>query len=96
MVKKKGCKDMAYIGFNLNEMMKVKLNNKGKDIYYHRNDMLGEEFLEKYPREYPDVDEEGYTVFQAWEFMNLYGSHLKNGGELPISSANIKILVNDE
>ena len=28
---------------------------------------------------YPEVDEEGFTEFQLWQLMNIYGPHLANG-----------------
>ena len=63
--------------FNLNYTIKVKLTDKGKDIYYHQYDWLnrelGKELLK--PR-YPDVDEDGFTKFQLWHFMEIYGPHI--------------------
>ena len=73
-----------YLKFNINRYIKVKLNDKGKDIYYHKNDWLnnytGKEVIKP---NYPDVDNEGYTKFQAWEFMEIYGSHLRIGFDVP-------------
>jgi hypothetical protein len=62
---------------NLNDHIKVKLNDKGKDIYYHQYD----ELLRTFPRcgikpEMPKVDENGYTIFQIWHFMELYGEYM--------------------
>ena len=51
--------------FNMNYHVKVKLTDRGKDIYYHQYD----ELITKYPDlkiepEYPKVDENGLTEFQ--------------------------------
>ena len=62
---------------NLNDNIKVKLTEHGKDIYYHKYDrtnaFLGRELCKP---SYPKVDEDGYTTFQLWCFMELYGVHI--------------------
>jgi hypothetical protein len=62
---------------NLNESIKVKLTDLGKDIYYHRFDAVnkaaGKEICKPC---YPKEDEDGYTKFQLWCFMALYGEHM--------------------
>ena len=66
--------------FNLNDIIKVKLTDRGKDIYYHQHDELnkfyGKEVLK--PR-YPKVDSNGFTSFQLWHFMEIYGPHMHIG-----------------
>ena len=62
------------IRINLNEPIKVKLTDWGKEIYYHQydrtNQIAGREICKpKFPKE----DENGYTEFQLWCFMELYG-----------------------
>lgn len=68
------------ICINLNEPIKVKLTQLGKDIYYHRfdsfNKAIGEEICKP---SYPVEDEDGYTEFQLWDFMNLYGDFMGVG-----------------
>lgn len=65
---------------NLNEWVKAKLTDLGKEIYYHQYDELnktyGREMLK--PR-FPKEDENGYTRFQLWKFIQLYGSHIGMG-----------------
>ena len=56
---------------NLNDNIKVKLNDRGKDIFYHQYDDIPN--LEPH---YPKVDADGYTEFQIWCFMELYGEHI--------------------
>lgn len=65
------------IRINLNEPIKVKLTDWGKEIYYHQydraNQIAGREICKpKFPKE----DENGYTEFQLWCFMELYGEHM--------------------
>lgn len=65
---------------NLNDTVKVKLTDVGKHIYYHRYDTLnweaGRQICEP---KFPNVDSEGYTSFQLWDFINLYGNHIFMG-----------------
>ncbi len=70
------------IHINLNEFIKVRLTDLGKDIYYHRYDMINA-FAEKevIKPKYPKEDENGYTKFQLWDFIALYGSHI--GAAMP-------------
>ena len=65
------------IRINLNEPIKVKLTDWGKEIYYHQydraNQITGREICKP---EFPKEDENGYTEFQLWRFMELYGEHM--------------------
>lgn len=57
---------MTEIKINLNEFIKVKLTDLGKDIYYHWYNI----------NRFPEIDENGYTRFQLWDFIQLYGKHI--------------------
>jgi len=62
---------------NLNERIKVKLTDLGKEIYYHRVDHVNEWYGRVMVKpSFPKVDEDGYTTFQLWDFMGLYGEHI--------------------
>lgn len=62
------------IRINLNEPIKVKLTDWGKEIYYHQydriNQIAGREVCKP---SFPKEDENGYAEFQLWCFMELYG-----------------------
>lgn len=83
---------------NLNSTVKVKLNDRGKDIYYHRFDDLNR-FIKSRgakpldPR-YPVVDEDGFSEFQLWSFMHLYGEYMMVGA--PNITEDLNIYINDE
>lgn len=68
------------VRINLNEIVKFKLTDYGKDIYYHRYDSLNEFmqmcFGKQIDASMPKVDEEGYTEMRLWEFMGIYGPHM--------------------
>lgn len=71
----KGDQTAEEFQLNLNDIIRVKFTDYGKDIYYHQHD----DFIEKYgipmSRSYPNVDEEGYTDIELWMFMQIFGSH---------------------
>ena len=81
---------------NVNEIIKVKLNDYGKEIYYHRDDELNKEIIRHggkplEPR-FPRVDEDGFSEFQLWDFMNLYGKYFTMGmGKFPLEDLNFYI-----
>ena len=66
-----------HIRINLNEPIKVKLTEWGKEIYYHQYDRVnriaGREICKP---KFPEEDENGYTEFQLWCFIELYGEHM--------------------
>lgn len=75
---------MNNISFNINETVKVQLTETGQKIYrtvYNKN---------------PKVDKDGYTEFQLWHLMQLFGNYMINGSnDLPFST-NIIIIKPDE
>ena len=70
------------IRINLNEPIKVKLTDWGKEIYYHQHDRTNQiAGIEICKPNFPKEDENGYTEFQLWCFIELYGEHM--GPTLP-------------
>ena len=62
------------IRINLNEVVRVKLTELGKDIYYHRFDVINSTYGKIICKpSFPKEDENGYTEFQLWDFMQIYG-----------------------
>jgi hypothetical protein len=72
---------------NLNEYIKVKLTDKGKEIYRNHYHDIDDEYVPTL-----DTDEEGYCKFQLWEFMHIFGEHFYMGGGLPCET-NVKIQI---
>ena len=67
---------------HLNDFVKVKLTDLGKEIYYHQYDDSLKEYpvLSKYIKpHYPKIDKDGYTKFMLWQFIQLYGNHIGMG-----------------
>ena len=61
---------------NFNSIVKVKLTDFGKDIYYHKNDELILRGFKNITPKMPKEDAGGYTSFALHEFMKLYGTYL--------------------
>lgn len=81
---------------NLNSIIKVKLTDYGKEIFYHQFDELNEFIGKEYFKpEFPKVDSEGYSKFLLWDFMHVYGKPMIMGAPNVIEPLNIYINDND-
>ena len=71
---------MKTVEINLNETIRVKLTDLGKDIYYHQFDELHESLKKRGVSPFrptrPRVDADGFTSMQLWHFIELYGSYI--------------------
>lgn len=71
------CEDNRTTKINLNEIVKVKLTPLGAEIYYKQfdelNNQCGREICKP---QMPRIDKDGYTEFQLWHFIELYGQHI--------------------
>lgn len=74
--------------FNLNDYIKVKLTDYGKDIYFQRFDTMEYPLLKG---QIKPCDENGFTEFQMWDFINLYGHYIYLGAENVIEDIEIYI-----
>lgn len=83
---------------NLNSIVKVKLNDRGKDIYYHRfndiNRFIKSRGAKPLDPGYPVVDEDGFSEFQLWNFIHIYGEYMMIGA--PNITKDLNIYINDE
>ena len=71
------------IKINLNETVKVKLTDYGKDVYYHQFDDLNKRIIKNGGKpiepHFPKEDENGYCEMQLWGLMDLYGNYMSMG-----------------
>lgn len=80
---------------NWNSIVKVKLTERGKEIYRGQFDDLNAMQAAKgrmiFDRPEPKEDKDGFVSFQLWVFMELYGPHI--GMALPevVDSINFYI-----
>jgi hypothetical protein len=74
---------------NINSFVKVRLTDVGKRIHREAWDSL---FMPQHVTyRAPEEDEEGYSKWQLWSLMNVYGRHIGLGLDLPFES-EIEIL----
>lgn len=80
---------LEYAKANLNDYIKVKLTEYGRAVYKNH--------YAKYNLEGPklNVDEEGYTKFQMWDFMHIFGDTMRMAGDLPYE-LNVEIQIEVE
>lgn len=76
-------------GINLNDIIKVRLTDAGMMVHrqhmiklcsYASCDISG--LIE------PEIDKNGYTEYQLWVFINIFGRYLLNGAE-PLIENNL-------
>jgi len=76
--------------FNLNESVYVKLNQSGIQILMERHielyDRLG---IEEPEFEEPKRDQDGYSEFQLYNLMHIFGEYLHIGNPNPPFDLNI-------
>lgn len=72
---------------DINEYVKVKLNDDGHAILKRERDELNAHIRERGGKGLPDyepkVDKNGYTSFQFWVFMKTFGQYVDAGMESP-------------
>jgi len=75
------------IEFNINEYIYVKLTDVGRLIHQqdHQAFVAAIPTLSASMKLYrpPAVDAEGYSKFQGWRLMQLFGPHMQLGGPNP-------------
>lgn len=78
-----------YAKANLNDYIKVKLTEYGRMIY--------RESFVSFGLQEPkiNVDEDGYTRLQIWDFMYTFGDKMRMGFELPCET-NVEIQIEVE
>ena len=85
------------IKINLNETVKVKLTPYGAEIYYKQFDELNKQYGREICKPLmPRIDKDGYTEFQLWNFIELYGQHIGIGKTNVIEPLDIVYFRNDK
>jgi hypothetical protein len=68
--------------FNINDRVRVKLTDLGRKIHRENWEPIVA------PRAYHprDEDKDGWSEWQMWELMNMFGPHLANGSPVPFET----------
>jgi hypothetical protein len=73
--------------FNINEYVKIKLTPKGKEILKKQHDAFTTSWEIGLPSEFKiNEDEDGWSEWQLWNLMQVFGEHLFNGAEVPFET----------
>lgn len=86
-------RNMKEFSFNINEIIKVRLTDIGKDILHKHFSELHKYCASIEPDEYIlhqySEDDKGYICFQLWDFMYIFGSYFMLGTPLIIQGNDI-------
>jgi hypothetical protein len=88
------------VKINFNDIVKVKLTDRGKEIMKQRHDELNALIIKKSRsgkvfREFTiKIDREGYTSFLLWQLMNTFGEYMVMGLEEPFEGT--MVIINGE
>lgn len=84
----------CHLPFNINENVRVKLTARGREIHRQRYEPLCAKTGLTYRPKTEDAD--GWSVWQLWDLMNLFGSAIQLGkSDLPFST-QIEVNFHDE
>lgn len=81
---------------NVNSIIKVKLNDYGREVLCNNHNELNRWIVNRGGQplnmRFPETDEHGYSKFQLWEFMNIFGECFTlTNAKLPIANLNFYI-----
>lgn len=79
------------INFNLNDYVKVKLTDKGKEIFRKDRERLNHMGVRWHFNTEPELDVDGYYKTQLWSLMELFGEHICMGCDVPFDTNIILI-----
>ena len=80
---------MKLTEINLNWMVRVRLTDRGREIHrenYRRFDLLMPGFSDRHPYKPPTEDADGWSRFQLWELMNIFGRDMDCGVNIPMET----------
>lgn len=80
--------------FNLNDWVKVKLNEQGRKLLYQNYVSLWQGRKPPYAFSLPKEDEEGWSKWQLWSLMGHFGPHVQLGMQAPFDTQ--MVLITDE
>lgn len=69
---------------NLNDEVWVKLTEEGHDIHYEQHRELRRSMKMPLPYNAPKEDAEGWSKWQLWHLMEVFGPHIRLGSKPPI------------
>jgi len=90
---------MKELKFNINDEVRVRLTDIGREIYFHKNDKMNERIHcfkgKPFPQKFPEEDADGWYTTQLWELMKLFGRHINMGSKNPFETEIILLSKNN-
>jgi len=80
--------------YNINSNVYVKLTPKGHELYKKFWEEVFKDSETKHTAPVIHTDAEGWTEFQMWDLMSIFGPHLYNGCNVPFET-NIRFRRDD-
>lgn len=71
--------------FNINDSVKVKLNDRGREILKQQHELLFKD-IPRYKFTPPREDAEGWSKWQMWDLMQTFGPHISLGSKVPFET----------
>lgn len=78
----------AFVVFNVNDYVQVRLTDHGRKLHYREHEELAV-VMRRYGIEQPYVEPkevDGWSRWQAWELMRIFGRYLNNGCTPPFET----------
>lgn len=75
-----------YMLVNLNDTVKVKLTEKGRQILKDEHEALKKRFPSISEYKEKEVDKSGYTQFQLWSLIKTFGPSIYLGCDVPFET----------
>jgi len=88
---------MNNIDFNMNNYIKIRLNDTGDNILEGRYKSIGinDNQIREWINDLYKKDDEGYIKIQMWEFINIFGKEFHMGNNNIPCDMNIKICMEE-
>lgn len=72
--------------YNINDDVLVKITPRGRDVVDMKNNEYTKRWGVRALYTLPIPDSDGYSKFQLWELMNLFGDYIGTGYEVPFET----------
>ena len=74
---------MSVLKVNINDSVRVRLTDHGRKLHReHWDRFVGD----AYPYRAPEEDEQGWSGWQLWDLMSVFGEHMCMAGPLPFET----------
>jgi hypothetical protein len=72
--------------FNINHEVRVKLTDYGRSLYKHHHNYINSLVVDPIPYTAPEEDAEGWSKWQLWRLIKIFGPHMSMSSERPFET----------